>query len=596
VPRCLSDRTGFESTLLIHGALTAVAIGASVWRRRMARREFQARWALEQAEHQLRESQARTASIVADALDCIITVDASGRIVEWNAAATTTFGQPRDLALGRTLADLIVPPALRDAHCRGFARHLATGESTILGTRLETVAMRADGTEFPVELSVSRGEVDGAPVFTAYLRDITERRRFEDALTATNARLEEEAGIAATLQRVGATLGENLGRDDLPGQVAALTHETLGCEWSAIFVPSEPAGAFRLEAASGLPPPTCDALAARVASRAGLGFEVDLLSGEPVLLAPGPPESDDPLEPWTTATRLVIPIARDGALVAVLVCGYRLPCRLDEHLRRLTAGFAQATAVALANAHLIRDLQTANRLKTEFVSTMSHELRTPLNVIIGYVEMIRDAPLEPTTRDECVGRIEAAARQLLDLIEDALRAGRLEAGLTKTEIERLALPELWRQIGDGCALIRRHEGVQLVWDDAPAVAVLTDAGKLTVIVRNLIGNAIKFTHAGSVRASLALDGEALIVRVADTGIGIPPEHHERIFEMFRQVDGSDRRAYGGSGLGLHIVHRFVDLLGGSITLESAPGRGAVFTVRLPVAPEPLAPAAPSEAA
>jgi len=110
---------------------------------------------------------------------------------------------------------------------------------------------------------------------------------------------------------------------------------------------------------------------------------------------------------------------------------------------------------------------------------------------------------------------------------------------------------------------------------------VTDPRKLLVVVRNLVGNALKFTERGSVRAEVRLEADTVILRVADTGIGIRREDQETIFDMFRQADGSDTRRFGGSGLGLYIVRRFVQQLGGTIALESAPGQGSVFTVALP---------------
>jgi PAS domain S-box-containing protein len=134
------------------------------------------------AEQALRESEARKSAMLETALDCIISIDHQGRVVEFNPAAERTFGYRREEALGTELAELIVPPALRARHRQGLARHLATGEGTVLGRRVEMPAMRADGTELPVELAIARIPGEGPPLFTAYLRDITERKRSEDAL------------------------------------------------------------------------------------------------------------------------------------------------------------------------------------------------------------------------------------------------------------------------------------------------------------------------------------------------------------------------------------------------------------------------------
>jgi signal transduction histidine kinase len=145
------------------------------------------------------------------------------------------------------------------------------------------------------------------------------------------------------------------------------------------------------------------------------------------------------------------------------------------------------------------------------------------------------------------------------------------------------LPALWAELAAVGGRLPRREGVELHWSPAaPPIRVVTDPRKLTVVMRNLVGNALKFTERGRVQVELLGDGRELVVRVSDTGIGIRPEDHETIFELFRQGDGSDTRRYGGTGLGLYIVRRFVEQLGGTVAVESAAGRGSVFTVRLPL--------------
>jgi signal transduction histidine kinase len=245
-------------------------------------------------------------------------------------------------------------------------------------------------------------------------------------------------------------------------------------------------------------------------------------------------------------------------------------------------GLCDHAALALRTARLVADLRRASRLKSEFVSTMSHELRTPLNVILGYADMARDAGAGETLRLECLERIDGAGRDLLSLIEGTLEIGRIEAGHEAPRLEPVALPAFWAVLGEACSRLPRKAGVALEWrSDVPDLTLETDPRKLTVVVRNLVGNALKFTERGAVLAEVEVEAEAVVLRVADTGIGIRPEDHEVIFDMFRQGDGSDSRRYGGTGLGLYIVRRFVAQLGGTIALDSAPGRGSVFTVRLP---------------
>jgi PAS domain S-box-containing protein len=137
----------------------------------------------------MRVREARHAAILESSLDCIITIDDRGRVLEFNSAAEETFGFRAEEAIGREMAELIVPPQLRDQHRAGFARYLHTGEARILGSRLEITGVRADGSEFPVELTITRIRLDGPPVFTGYLRDIAERRRAEEELRASRVRL-----------------------------------------------------------------------------------------------------------------------------------------------------------------------------------------------------------------------------------------------------------------------------------------------------------------------------------------------------------------------------------------------------------------------
>jgi len=244
------------------------------------------------------------------------------------------------------------------------------------------------------------------------------------------------------------------------------------------------------------------------------------------------------------------------------------------------------------NAALVDDLERAHRLKSEFVSTMSHELRTPLNVIIGYVEMLREMELCEDERRTFVGKIDAAAAELYELIEDTLDISRLEAGRDDPKLEQIELPAFLQRVAEGCRRIPCKPAVTLEWPaDVPNVRLTTDPRKVTVVLRNLVSNALKFTETGYVRVSATADAEWVVLRIADSGMGIPSSEQEAIFEMFRQADGSDARRFGGVGLGLYIVRRFVTQVGGTIELDSEPGRGSTFAVRLPAGRRRVAAAA-----
>ena len=166
-------------------------------RREIADRRF-VEEKLRHEEIELKRSEARKAAILDSALDCIVTIDHEGCITEFNPAAERTFGHRRDVVLTKHLADIIIPPPLREQHRHGFARYLTTGEARVLGKRIEMTAVHADGTEFPVELAITRIPIDGPPSFTGYLRDITERRRSEENLRRSEAYLAEAQKLSLT--------------------------------------------------------------------------------------------------------------------------------------------------------------------------------------------------------------------------------------------------------------------------------------------------------------------------------------------------------------------------------------------------------------
>jgi len=229
------------------------------------------------------------------------------------------------------------------------------------------------------------------------------------------------------------------------------------------------------------------------------------------------------------------------------------------------------------------EAETANATKDEFLATLSHELRTPLNVILGYAEMAQDPALGHDQARELMAALETTSRQLLDMITDTLDISRLHAGHTATQIERVRLRAFWEQLHARCAKLPRRPEVALSWQaDVPDVVLRTDPRKLLVMLRNVIGNGLKFTEAGGVRVTAVVEDVALAFRVEDTGIGIPPADRERIFEMFQQLDASDTRRYGGVGLGLYIVRRFADQLGATVRVANAEQRGSVFTIAVPI--------------
>lgn len=249
--------------------------------------------------------------------------------------------------------------------------------------------------------------------------------------------------------------------------------------------------------------------------------------------------------------------------------------------------FARRAGSAVDNANLYKEMEEANRAKAEFLATVSHELRTPLNAIVGYADLLGMGVVtsNPQRAEEYAGRIAIAARHLAELIEEVLAFSRLESGREVVSITRLALGDLLEEIRVIAEPLAQDKQIRLdVHPPAHPVEVVTDARKLRQILLNIVGNAIKFTMEGGVTVDSSVEDGSFLLRVRDTGIGIDPEHIEQIFEPFWQVEQGTTRSIGGTGLGLTVTKRFVDLLGGVMEVTSSPGEGTTIVIRLPIRP------------
>jgi PAS domain S-box-containing protein len=237
---------------------------------------------------------------------------------------------------------------------------------------------------------------------------------------------------------------------------------------------------------------------------------------------------------------------------------------------------------------LVEELRAANRLKSDFVATMSHELRTPLNVILGYNDLLLEGAFGAVAPEQSsvIRRVVQSASELLELINATLDVSRLESGRVPLQRRHVRFAELIAQLDAETREAQQKSGVRVEWridDDLPLL--FTDPVKLKVVLKNLFTNALKFTDQGSVIVSAEARDDGVEIRVADSGIGISAETLPIIFEPFRQADSSAARRHGGVGLGLYIVRRLVDILGGRIEVESEVGRGTAFRIWFPVVAE-----------
>jgi signal transduction histidine kinase len=403
----------------------------------------------------------------------------------------------------------------------------------------------------------------------------------------------DDAQVFAALVRVGEALMAGLHTRALLDRLCQVTAEVLGCDVTSTWVLDPGADAYVPAAANTRD--EWERIAARRAPRAAL---------EPLTDAPASGSAvhrlDDRLRrrlppslmrmPDGVVATVCLTLRRGGEIVGTQVCGYRDGGGQWSGVReRIAHGLVHVAALALDNAQLVAELEESNAIKTYFAATMSHELRNTVFAIGGFSEMLLDALRRPGGNDPArlAQMVGDRARESLQLIQAALEMTRSEVRPLQADEHELPLSDLVDPLRHEMDSLCNGRKLAIDWDLAPEVPALrTDAVKLRMILKNLVSNAIKFTESGVVHVSAQRAGERVRLTVSDTGIGIPADELPHVFEPFRQAHGQRSRRAGGAGLGLYIVHRLVDLLGGSIAVESLPGQGTTFAVELPLVPPP----------
>ena len=301
---------------------------------------------------------------------------------------------------------------------------------------------------------------------------------------------------------------------------------------------------------------------------------------------------------------LAVPMLQDIRAVGAIVVCREQPGAFDDRQVRLLQTFADQAVIAVGNVRMFREIQdksrqleTANQHKSEFLANMSHELRTPLNAIIGFSEVLIERMFGELNekQDDYLKDIFSSGKHLLSLINDILDLSKIEAGRMELELGEF---DIGTAIAGALTLVKeraqRHAITLAFAGDAELGSLHADQRKFKQILLNLLSNAVKFTpDGGSVTVSAGLQGEMLDIAVCDTGTGISAEDQQRLFEEFRQVGSNSAGKAEGTGLGLALARRFVELHGGEIRVDSALGQGSTFSFSLPLR---SAPGIPGEAA
>jgi PAS domain S-box-containing protein len=459
-------------------------------------------------------------ALIENAADAVVSADQDGLITGFNPAAERIFGYPAGEALGKPLT-ILMPERLQDAHRQGLARFLATGEARVIGAPAEVIGRRKDGLEIPIELSLSSWEADGRTNFTAFVRDITERRHMEDVNQELASVVEQSQDAILRKTPEGIVTGWNSGAERLYGYSA---EEMIG-QPMQVLIPEERNGEEReiLE---------------------------KIVDGEGV------------------AEYETVRVRKDGGAIDVAVT--------ISPLRDAAGDVVGASAIGrdiTKGKRAERELQRSNADLEQFAYVASHDLSEPLRVIAGFVDLLArryEGQLDEEA-DRFIAFTVSGVERMQALIDDILaysKAGRAELRLADVDTGELVEGVL----ADLDGLIEER-GARVEVADLPTV--WAEPVLLRQVFQNLIGNAIRFADedAPHVRVSATSRRARWRIDVEDNGGGVDPAQTERIFEMFQRLHGRD---VPGTGIGLAIAKRIVERHDGRIWVDPAPDGGSIF--------------------
>jgi signal transduction histidine kinase/ActR/RegA family two-component response regulator len=418
-------------------------------------------------------------------------------------------------------------------------------------------------------------------------------------LESRGAELASKVGQLEALREVGEAVGSSLDLDEVLDRIVSNAVRLTGTDGGSIMEYDESGDSFHVRAASGSSPDLVEQLRAITIDRGSTLVGRTALERKPLEV---PDLAQAELDPhleilfrdgWRSV--LAVPLLRGDRMVGVLVIRRRTVGTFPPEVSELLQGFATQSALAIVNARLFRELQTktkeleiASQHKSDFLASMSHELRTPLNAVIGFSEVLLDRMFGEINerQDEYLRDILNSGRHLLELLNEILDLSKVEAGQMVLEPSTFGVGSALEYTLKMVRERATQHAITVTVDVADGVdTVVADELRFKQVVLNLLSNAVKFTpDGGSVSVRAYREGTDLVVTVADTGIGVPPEDQERIFESFQQGRrGAPKEE--GTGLGLTLSRRIVGLFGGRLWLKSTPGSGSTFGFSVPGLPE-----------
>jgi PAS domain S-box-containing protein len=540
--------------------------------------------ARKQAEEDLRRSAAHFRALVEQALDFVVVLNRDGTVRYESPAVARMLGYTPQEREGRSGFEHLHPadvPRVRQT----FARTIQLPGATVA---LEFRGRHKDGSWRTLEAVGTNLLEDPvvAGVVVNY-RDITEHKRLEEDLRKARDELDQRVQErTAELVHTNAALQEEIANrkqaEEALRRERNLLEVTLASIGDAVIATDATATLTFIN-------PVAQTLTGWPA-QAALGRKITEVF--PIINEHSRQPVDNPVDRVLREGSVVglanhtVLLTREGREMPIADSGAPIQDPTGQVYGAVMV-FRDITASKQAEAALIRAkeaAEAAERTKSEFLATMSHELRTPLNVILGYTDILLDGGFGdlPAAQLDVLRRIDRNSRVLYELISMVLDLNRLEAGRLPVDVKDVQVAQLLGEIRVEMQGLCEQSGLACVWRVGEQLPPLyTDPGKLKVVLKNLVSNAVKFTKEGSITVEAREQHGGVEIRVTDTGIGIPSAALTLIFEPFRQVDNSDTRPYSGSGLGLHIVQRLLEVLGGTITVESEVGKGSTFRVWVP---------------